>query len=1072
VVLGLAPYNPALYEQGHVLRRVLKAISPLASLLLLALASVYAMAQQVPVGAEGKRVVAINLQVETEGTVYDRAPASARRHEILGVMRTRLARPFSSGDLARDLRYLTETSHMFRAADWRVELDEELDGVRVHLILTQPLIHRIRYVAPERGVWSEDGVKDLFRFQGRVDSAEGSEFSIPRLDADVKRLYNTGGFLDVRTEYNYTPEGVDVLFRVIQNEPLAMVTFSGIYRTGYTRTLERIIAGLEGVRETPGQDDPTALVSPVYFPRGAFRGDIVTDANPANILGAVEQIKAYYRANGFPFIEVTPRVFSLPPTFDADRIRQDYGQVRDETLSEIERRVRGGYGGRAILVFEVYEGPQVRVGDILFSGIEEVDSPGTDALSARRLGGVFGPILQTWYGLLSPDWSRKARVLGGTMRQKPGAEFVESDALRDAEALQSYLQNRGWLDAQVSLSGYRFNRTRSRVTLEYHVEPGPVYATSDLRIEYRTRAPRVPEGAEPEEFDDPVIEFDELMRALRLAGVQLSDDAAAERYGGAYVASQTDSDRGRHFAAFDLAEPLPWDNHQLWGAPAEGTEGLAGIIRAVLAQRGYSNIDVEFVRVDTESEVLETDWESPFPVRRVGMVLQIQQGYQSIVGNVTFRGNYVTRERVVRRQVSLYPGDVYNRNQLRASDARLRRSQWFEPGAPGQGVISRTTPRLVVENGEFVEYTDVDYDLIEGRTNRLNFSAGFNSATGFMASVDLTLMNFDLSSAVSWMWGQPNWSFTGGGQTLSFTAQPPLDRQQIYRASFNEPWLWGYPVAGGISAEYSTLDYGDYTRTRTSVDPYVGWRVFPDVLWSFGYSYSVLGLTDVSRSAPEEVRRDEGTERLSTLWSEIRWTTTDNPMFPTEGWLLSYRYDYTGGPLLGGTLDFWRMRARAEYYLPIAQIDDIRRLVLAFNVNAYWQDVHSSTDRIPFIERFLLGGNTMGGRGLLRGYEFAGVGPSRRNQAIGGNFMVHGFTELRFPIFPGSLWLVGFVDVGQLAPTLNTADVSGWTVSGGMGLRLLLPILPVPFALDFGFPIIDQPGNREQLISVNLGFGF
>ena len=55
---------------------------------------------------------------------------------------------------------------------------------------------------------------------------------------------------------------------------------------------------------------------------------------------------------------------------------------------------------------------------------------------------------------------------------------------------------------------------------------------------------------------------------------------------------------------------------------------------------------------------------------------------------------------------------------------------------------------------------------------------------------------------------------------------------------------------------------------------------------------------------------------------------------------------------------------------------------------------------------------------------------------------------------------------------MNTFDGRGITVSGGVGLRLLLPILPVPFALDFGFPIINQPGNREEVISINLGFGF
>jgi outer membrane protein assembly factor BamA len=109
---------------------------------------------------------------------------------------------------------------------------------------------------------------------------------------------------------------------------------------------------------------------------------------------------------------------------------------------------------------------------------------------------------------------------------------------------------------------------------------------------------------------------------------------------------------------------------------------------------------------------------------------------------------------------------------------------------------------------------------------------------------------------------------------------------------------------------------------------------------------------------------------------------------------------------------------------------------------------------------------------LLRGFEYGGVGPSRDGEAIGGNFMLHGFAELRFPIFTANLWVVSFVDAGVLTPTLNTFDGGGFTLSGGIGLRLLLPILPVPFALDFAWPIVNQPGNREEVISINLGFGF
>lgn len=1027
-------------------------------------------AQQLPVGAEGKRVLAIDLSTSSEGKVYDRAPDSARRHTILEHLRTREGQLFNSADLAKDLEYLTKTSHLFRASDWRVEYDAKTETVRVRLILTQPLIRRIRVVAPQAGTWSEDGVRDFWRSRAKLDSAEGSEFGISRLDADVKALAASGAFLDVRSEYVYEAGGVDVLIRVIQNQPVAVIQFAGLNQTGYRSDLIGIVSGRKPAREIPNNPDAETLHLPKYFPAGAFDGSVVTDADPAAINGAVSLIEAFYRFNGYAFVSVRPRVIAVPQAFDTAKLMQEYGALSEDALKTVQGLVEDGYRGRVALLFEVFEGPRVLIGDVLFAGVEGAVSPGSDAFEARRIPSMLASIYGIYYDLFGTALNERRAVLRGMIRSKRGDPFVEGDCVRDAEVIQGYLRERGWLDARVSFSNIQWNGSRSRVNVTFQVAPGPVYAAGDLRVEYETRAPRVPQGVAQPQFDAPVVTWEDLADALNLKADLMTPEQAKARWGPDYFAGQHDPKAGKHLAAYTLQEAVPWDEYALNGEPGR-FNGAADRVRALLAENGYSNIEIEFIRVESQSGTIETEWGQPLMARRVGIVLRIQQGYKSYVGNVTFRGNESTREDVLRREVGLFPGEVFNDNKLKRGSNRLRRSQWFEPGVPGQGVLDRTTPRLVRIGDDIIEFTDVDFEVIEGRTNSFNFAAGFNTNSGFTAQVDLTLRNFDISSLVSWIWGDPNFSFSGAGQQLALTVQPPLDRQSTYRLSFTEPWLFGYPVSGGISGEFVTDDRGDYTRSRAGVDPFVGWRALPDVVLSAGYSYSIVRLYDVAASAPDEIKRDVGTDRLSQVWTQIDWTTTNNPQFPTEGFSLTYRYSYTGGPL-GGTLDFWRMYARGQYYLPVAQLDPARTMVLAFNLAAWWQDVHSHTKEIPFVERFQLGGNPITGRGVLRGFEFGGVGPSRRGQAIGGNFMVAAFTELRLPIFPSTLWAVGFIDAGILTPTLNTFDGKGITVSGGFGLRLLLPILPVPFALDFGFPIINQPGNREEVISINLGFGF
>jgi outer membrane protein assembly factor BamA len=929
------------------------------------------------------------------------------------------------------------------------------------------LVSSIRGLAPYRGTWSEDGLKDFWRSRSAMDTAVNSEFSIRRLDGDVKRLFDTGGFLDVRAEYKYTSKGVDIILRLIPNEALSIITFSGVYRSGFDDALPMVVSGEKAVRESFLDEMDERPKLPSYFPKSAFEGEVITDANPANILGASTRIETYYRLKGNPFVEVKPRVVSLPKVFSKAELRKNYRQLNADSIERAEELIDDGYGGRTVLIFEVYEGETVLVGDIRFEGLEGTTSPGdSDALDASRLTGFLSFATSFWYEFLDSESNEQKAVLAQLMRMQEGDEFVEADAIRDAEALETYFQQRGWLDADVTFTNFELNYTRNRVNLIYHVQPGPVYGVSDVRLEYATRSPRVPEGAKEREYDKPAVEFSEIWESLELEVRAISAELSQKTWGSEYVDSVSNGAKGKYFRALMLNEPIPWDEFLIYKEPGK-FDSFVDRLKILLAEEGYSNISIEILRVDTYDKIIQTDWDMPLPVRQCGMIIRLQQGYKSIVGDITVRGNVETQESVIRRLVSLAPGEEFNRNQLLLSELRLRRSQWFEAAVAGQGVNSSTSNRLVEENGEIVEYTDLEFDVVEGRTNSFNFSAGFNTSAGFTASIDLRLNNFDISGLIDWMWGPS--TFSGAGQTLALTIQPPLDRQQRYSLTFLEPWLFGYPVGGSASAQYQVSDLGDYTESSIGVFPWVGWRMAPDVEWRWGYNYEIRELSDISGGAIGFIQETEDT--LSTVWSRIGWNTTDSPVFPTRGFDLWYRADITGG-LLGGTLDFWRMRTHAGYYLPLFDIDRLRTTVLAFEFNAVWQDVHSDTSEIPFLERFKLGGSGFGNTGTLRGFEFQGVGPSVNGLARGGNFAMWGFTELRVPIFPGSLWVVGFIDAGVLTPTLNTFDGNGITVSGGFGLRLLLPILPMPFALDFGFPIVKHPGNREEVISVNLGFGF
>jgi outer membrane protein insertion porin family len=90
---------------------------------------------------------------------------------------------------------------------------------------------------------------------------------------------------------------------------------------------------------------------------------------------------------------------------------------------------------------------------------------------------------------------------------------------------------------------------------------------------------------------------------------------------------------------------------------------------------------------------------------------------------------------------------------------------------------------------------------------------------------------------------------------------------------------------------------------------------------------------------------------------------------------------------------------------------------------------------------------------------------------VGGDFQVLSTTQYLFPITADDMLRgVLFVDAGTVEPT-----ISDWVdkirVAPGFGLRISIPMMgPAPIALDFAFPINQEPGDQKQIFSFFVGF--
>ncbi|HYG34066.1 MAG TPA: outer membrane protein assembly factor BamA, partial [Clostridia bacterium] len=166
---------------------------------------------------------------------------------------------------------------------------------------------------------------------------------------------------------------------------------------------------------------------------------------------------------------------------------------------------------------------------------------------------------------------------------------------------------------------------------------------------------------------------------------------------------------------------------------------------------------------------------------------QIQEGEKSYVERIDIRGNTKTKDKVIRRELAVAPGEVFDMVRVKRSRQRLEGLQYFEKvdTRPEQ-----TDPPIAGRRNLIV---GVD----EKNTGNLTLGAGFSSIDALVGFAEMTQGNFDLFHPPT---------FTGGGQRFRLRLALGT-RQQDYLASFVEPWFLGRKLALGVDLFYRDLSY-------------------------------------------------------------------------------------------------------------------------------------------------------------------------------------------------------------------------------------------------------------------------
>ena len=430
---------------------------------------------------------------------------------------------------------------------------------------------------------------------------------------------------------------------------------------------------------------------------------------------------------------------------------------------------------------------------------------------------------------------------------------------------------------------------------------------------------------------------------------------------------------------------------------------------------------------------------TPAGPARIDVHYKIEEGNRSFLQRVNIAGNTRTKDKVIRREVLLAPGDVFNTVRVDTTKKRLDNLGYFSK--------VETYP----EDTEIAGRKDLDILVQEKRTGSLTFGGGFSTIDQLVGFAELTQGNFDLM----------NWpAFTGAGQKFRLRLQYGTQRKDFV-LSLTEPYFLDRRLSLGgqlffseatyLSTVYDQRNYGFQIELRKPITAYM--------YATLGYRLQDVDIFNVDPSSSEAIQSQEGSTVESEILTSLVFDRRDNPLLSRRGQRVTFS-PYIAGGFLGGDVQIYGFDVEASQYFRFRW-----DTILLLNVETATVNTWGSGDQVPIYDRLYLGGSNN-----LRGFPFREVGPQDEDgQPIGGNSMARATVEFTFPIIEKARGAV-FYDTGFVNSDAWSFGFNHIASDIGIGIRLDLPIGPL--RLDYGYPIQRDGYNGGGHFNFNVGYQF
>ncbi len=474
--------------------------------------------------------------------------------------------------------------------------------------------------------------------------------------------------------------------------------------------------------------------------------------------------------------------------------------------------------------------------------------------------------------------------------------------------------------------------------------------------------------------------------------------------------------------------------------------------------------------------------------KTIHVLFEIRKGKKVKIGQIHITGNSYTRDKVIRREIRIFEGELYNETDKNRSAENIQRLGFFDDVK----IISKT-----IKNRD--DLVDMEVNIKE-RENTGTLELGAQYAEyGFAFNGKIHKYNL-----------------FGKGYNMGFDATVNQVRQYI-NLQFSDPYFLDSRWYFGGDFYFEYWSGGDLDKERKQVEskcqdldfrskninkelqefclrsiPDINYRGFSEEKISggvtFGRSLSdSLKLLLYYRMEMVWLRNTIDTQLYPVAFSSglrnpveaiVEYDKRNDRLFPTAGLYSRGSVAYDG---IFGKFNYFTLSANVRFYQKLFW-DFVFRMNVQYSEHLAI-DGHKTS--IPIDRLFLLGGINN-----LRGFQHFTVGPRKESNSIlekaeqyghpnpkavahrvfGGVKEFYTNLELQFPIVPGTKLLgVLFVDTGNAYDEWHSIGLR-W--NWGFGLRVFSPVGPLRFEMGFPFQPDEDKGEQLSQFQFTMGLPF